>query len=86
MENPQASMGLASELFTDMVMQEAIKDKTDMVQKQMEADAGIGAYTINAGNEEKKDHDSDLDDFDEDEEKIMRSMAEARMAAMKEEF
>ena len=43
----KASMGLASELFTDIVMEQAIKDKTAMVEQQMaEGEHPISAYTI----------------------------------------
>ena len=80
--NPQSSMGLASELLTDMVMEKAIKDKTEMVQKQMEAqDPGLSPYTVDAkdkedGDEEKKsDQDSGFSD-DDDAAAIMRTMAE----------
>ena len=92
--NPQSSMGLASELLTDMVMEQAIKDKTDMVQKQMEAqDPGISPYTIEAADkqggddeEKKSDQDSGFSDDDGDAAAIMRSMAEQRLAMMKEEY
>ena len=54
------------------------------------AEGGISSYTIDAQGkdaEEKKDEDSDDDyNIDEDEEKMMRNMAEQRLAMMKEEF
>jgi len=38
METPQGDMSLVSDLFTEKVMQDAIADKTAMVQAQMEAE------------------------------------------------
>ena len=88
--DPQSSMGLASDLFTDMVMQEAIKDKTAMVQSQMEGqEAAISAYTIGAnkdGDEDQKDDSDDDYALDADEEKMMRSLAEQRLAQRKEDY
>ena len=53
-----------------------------------QAEAPIAAYKIDAG-EDKPEANSDSDEdyaMDENEEKMMRQMAEMRMAAMKEEF
>ena len=85
--NAQESLGLAGELFTDMVMQEAIKDKTAMVEKEMaaQAEAPISAYTIEQADDKKADSDDDFA-LDEEEEKMMRDMAEMRLAQMKEDY
>lgn len=90
METPQGDMSLVSDLFTEKVMQDAIADKTAMVQAQMEAQQnGIAKYTIDAddaqpGGEEQKDDSDDDYNIDDDEDKMLRSMAEQRLAMMKE--
>lgn len=82
-----------------MVMQEAIKDKTTMMEAQLKNQEGEVvepedyAQYDNDGNK-YDDHKSDgelddeLDDdfFDDESEKIMRSYKEQRMAEMKEEY
>ena len=37
-----SGMQLAGNIFNEMVMDEAIKDKTEMVQKEMEAEQNYG--------------------------------------------
>ena len=75
-----ASMQLAGNIFNEMVMEEAIKDKTVQVQKQMEDDAG-NVIGHNQGGEDEKDSDSDFNSDGEDE--MFRSMRDVRVAAMK---
>ena len=73
-----AGMQLAGNIFNEMVMQEAIKDKTVQVQKQMEDEAG---NIIGHNQEEENDSDSDFNSDGDDE--VLRSMRDVRLAAMK---
>ena len=90
METPQGDMSLVSDLFTEKVMQDAIADKTAMVQAQMEAEQnGISAYTIDGADdgqpgEDKKDDSDDDYNIDDDEDAMLRSMAAQRLAMAKE--
>ena len=82
---------LAGGIFTDMVIEQAIKDKTAMVEKEMmgaENMAKNGQMQEQEHEEEEgSDIDDELDDFmDEESEKMMRNYKEARMADMKEHY
>ena len=80
-----SGMQLAGKIFNEMVMEEAIKDKTVQVQKQMMDEEGnqVAGFGQNEIDEEEKDsdHDSDFDDDDE----IMQSLREQRIDQMKME-
>lgn len=84
-------MSMAGDIFTDMVMQEAIKDKQAMVEREM-ADAARAQEQVEDDVQQDKDEDSDFDDDlddlmnDEESEKILRSMKEQRMDAMKMDY
>ena len=70
-------------IFNEMVMQEAIKDKTLEVQKQMMDDEG---NLIGHGQEESKaerDDDSDSDFNSDGDETIMKTMREERISRLK---
>ena len=62
-------------------MKEAIKDKEIQVQKQMEDEAG-NQMGFDQGFEEQKDSDSDFNSENDDDD-IMRSIRDDRLAAMK---
>ena len=74
----------------DLTVQQAIADKTEMVMKEMEAEqAKADAMEIHDPNLDKQeldDIDDDLDQMDEEEEKLMRSLKEQRINAMKEDY
>ena len=77
-------MQLAGSIFNEMVMQEAIKDKTIQVQKQMMDEEGNHVAGFNQqeiDGECEKDSDSDFNDDDDDE--VMRSLRDKKMAEMK---
>jgi len=79
---PGATQQMASNIFTDMVLQEAIKDKTVQVEKELKNAQGQIIPTEeynqydNTGNkyeEDGSDLEDELDDFmDEESEKILR--------------
>ena len=79
---PGATQQLASNIFTDMVLQEAIKDKTVQVEKELKDAQGkiipedeYNQYDNNGKkyDEEGSDLEDELDDMmDEESEKIMR--------------
>lgn len=87
----EANNTLAGDLFGEMVLEQAIKDKTAMVEAEMMAaqQAQVDAYGID-GEQEKNDLDDLEDDpdfaMDEEEERIMRTMAEQRIAMAREEY
>lgn len=94
---PGDTQQLAGDIFTDMVLQEAIKDKTTMVENKLNNASGeaIPAEDYNQydndGNKyeehEGSDVDDELDDFmDEETEKIMRTYKQARLDDMKAEY
>jgi hypothetical protein len=79
---PGANHAMQSNIFTDMVLQEAIKDKTVQVEKELKdaqgkiiPEAEYNQYD-NTGNkylEDGSDLEDELDDFmDEESEKILR--------------
>ena len=83
---------MAANIFTDMVMEEAIRDKEIQVKQQMKDQEGkfidpsnvddiLGEKDSPADND-----DDDDDDLDEEEEKILRSLRERRLEEMKNEY
>ena len=85
-EGTGAGMQLAGSIFNEMVMNEAIKDKTVQVQKQMMDEEGnhVAGFNQNEldGECEKDEGDSDSD-FNDDDDAIMRTLREAKMKEMK---
>lgn len=78
-------MQLAGNIFNDMVMQEAIKDKTVEVQKQM-IDEATGEHVagFNQGMEEDKDDkDSDSDFNSDGDDNLMMKLREQKIMDMK---
>jgi hypothetical protein len=76
-------MGLASDIFTDMVLQEAIKDKTAQMEAEMNAMNGQEQEVEEEHPDSVgSDFEDELDDefMDEESEKIMRSLKEQRLA------
>lgn len=83
---------MAASIFQDMVMQEAIRDKTIQVEKQIK-DAQTGELVdpseiskYNPFHLEKQHIDSDDEGLDDEEEKIMRGIRERRVAEMKNHY
>ncbi|CDW72684.1 phosducin-like protein 3 isoform 1 [Stylonychia lemnae] len=95
MENPMQAQQMAANIFSDMVMEEAIKDKTIQVQQQMK-DAEGNAIQHSGDHVHGKDcdhsqhqpnkQDSDDEFFDDEEEKIMRDIREQRLSQMKNQY
>ena len=94
-----ASQALAGDLFTDMVLEQAINDKKVEIEKQAkDAEGNVVApedydkYDAEGNLFEEKgesDDDADLDDdfaMGDEEEKIMRQMAEERLADMRADY
>ena len=84
-EGTGAGMQLAGSIFNEMVMQEAIKDKTIQVQKQMQDEEGNHVAGFNQqeiDGECEKDQDSDSD-FNDDDDEVMRSLRDKKIAEMK---
>ena len=89
----EANNTLAGDLFGDMVMEQAIKDKTAQVEAEMAAaQAAAEAFTIDEpderkaraeGSEEEEDPDFAMD---EEEERMLRTMAEQRLAAARADY
>jgi hypothetical protein len=82
MATPSSAQAMAADIFQDMVMQEAIKDKTIQVEKQLKdeqgkvvatccEDDGMGGGTIYHMEQHHSD-DDEFDGLDGEEEKIMR--------------
>lgn len=90
----QADNQLAGDLFGDMVMEQAIKDKTAMVEREILAaqQAEVEAYGLNQPDqraEEREGSEEDEDpDFamDEEEERMLRNMAAERLSAARAEY
>ena len=90
----EANNTLAGDLFGEMVMEQAIADKTAAVEAEMQAaqQAQVEAYGLGneqdrraeerAGSEEDEDPDFAMD---EEEERMLRQMAEDRIAAARAE-
>jgi hypothetical protein len=85
---PSTMQKMAAEIFSDMVMEEAIKDKTIQVKEQLKDQEGH-LHDLSSKSDllhhHHHDHDDDEDeDFgDDEEEKIMRDIRERRMLDMK---
>ena len=89
MATPGSVQKMAAGIFSDMVMEEAIRDKTIQVQKQMKDEEGNFVDPAHAHehcahqHEQGAEDDDEFQDGDEEEEKIMRSLREKRMAQIK---
>ena len=87
---PSTMQKMAAEIFSDMVMQEAINDKTIQVKEQIKDQEGQ-YHDVSAKSDllhhHKHGHEEDEEDEDEfgddEEEKIMRDIRERRMMEMK---
>ena len=84
---PSTMQKMAAEIFSDMVMEEAIKDKTIQVKEQLKDQEGQ-LHDLSMKSDLLHDHrhedDEDDDEFgDAEEEKIMRDFRERRMQQMK---
>ena len=81
---------MAANIFQDMVMQEAIKDKTIEVKQQMKDQEDGTLVDLDKVDEhiaKKEDNARDSDeDLDEEEEAIMRSLREKRLQEMKDSY
>lgn len=87
----EANNELAGDLFGEMVLEQAIKDKTEIVQNEMMAaqQAQIDSFGIDGQQEmELLDEEEEDPDFamDEETEKRFRSMAEVRIAMAREDY
>ena len=74
-------MQLASSIFNEMVMQEAIKDKTEQVQNEM-MEQMANEYIEQGHQEEYKDEQDSDSDFDDDDASL-RNLRDARIAELK---
>lgn len=85
----KGTQSLTQNLFQDMVMQEAIKDKTEQFykdqQKQLDAEKQFMDNVGKIDNDEEK-KDSDDSDFGDDDDGIMEAIKEQRMKEMKAKF
>jgi len=90
----EANNQLAGDLFGDMVLEQAIQDKTAMVEQEMLAaqQAEVDAFGLNQpdtraeerhGSEEEEDPDFAMD---EEEGRRRRSMAAERISAARAEY
>ena len=80
--------GMAAQIFSDMVMQEAIKDKTIQVEQKIKDQEGqlhdVSAKSDLLHGHHHEDDDDEDDAFgDDEEEKIMRDIRERRLQNMK---
>ena len=75
-------MQLASSIFNEKVMEDAIRDKTAMVEEEMNKENQAQNYQEEDEGEEEKDVNSDSD-FDDDD-TIMQTLREQRIVQMKE--
>jgi hypothetical protein len=87
---------MAAGIFQDMVMQEAIKDKTIQVEKQLKDEQGkvvatccdhdgMGGATVFHMKKQDSD-DEDLEAMDGEEEMILRQLRDQRMAEVKNKY
>ena len=91
MDTPSTVQSKAAGLFSDMVMEEAIRDKTIQVQKQIKDQEGQLHDVSQLGTllkATRAPEEGDDEDFGQDaeEEKIMRSIREQRMVQMKGKY
>jgi len=84
---------MQSDIFSDLVMEEAIKDKTSQVEKQMRDQEAAKNYVpssegIENGNafHHAVEVTSDDEGLDDEEEKIMRELRDRRLAQLKSGF
>ena len=84
---------MAAEIFSDMVMADAIKDKTIQVQQKLksEEDSSKGPSIAHLYHKQEAELDQDdiHDDFgglDEEEEKIMRQYRDERLTQLKSSY
>ena len=73
-------MQLAGNIFNEMVMEEAIKDKTAAVEKEMNAQEDMGEQFEEEHEESQEDSDSD---FNDDDDVGLRALREMRIKDMK---
>ena len=90
-ETPSQTQSMAANIFQDMVMQEAIKDKEIEVKKQMKDQEDGTLVDLDKVDEhlqqKEKDAKRDSDeDLDAEEEEIMRSIREQRLEEMKKQY
>lgn len=79
---------LAASIFSDMVMEEAIKDKTIQVQNKMNGEI-LDKQELESEFKKLKHMEDGLeedDDLDQDEANIMREIREKRMQEMRQNF
>ncbi len=99
MATPGSMQKMAAEIFSDMVMEEAIRDKTIQVKQQMKDQEGTFHAPHAAGDDccavgnafhqgegGHASEDDELEGLDDEEEKIMREIREHRMAEMKSSY
>lgn len=79
-----AGMQIAGNIFNEMVMEEAIKDKTEQVQREMEQQANEGMEDQIQDQQYEKEKDSDSDFNSDGDDELMLSLREQRMQAMKQ--
>ena len=86
------AMALAGDIFTDMVVEQAIKDKTEQVEAEMNAADTNDNDEVEL--EEQKDAADELDELeaefdelmDDESEKIMRNYREMKLAEAKFDY
>ena len=80
------SMQMQGHIFNEMVMQEAIKDKTLEVQKQMIDDEGnVLGHQQQEEFKEEKSEDSDSDFNSDGDENVLKAMREERISKLKQQ-
>ena len=87
--NQVDDMQLAHQINQELTVAQAIADKTEMLEKEMEREQQTQEKAIRQKDEQdaNEEMDDELDDLmDEEEEKIMRQIKEQRLAQMKEEY
>ena len=81
---------MAAEIFSDMVMEEAIRDKTIQVEQKLKDEQTGQLHDVSDKSglfHQHQEEEGDEDDFiDEEEEKMMRSIRERRLADMKNHY
>lgn len=89
----EAANTLAGDLFGDMVMEQAIKDKTEQVMaEQMAAQESADGYSISQPHAVDREAEANEDDedpdfaMDEEEEAMLRDMAAARLANARADY
>jgi hypothetical protein len=81
---------MAAEIFSDMVMEEAIRDKTIQVEQKLKDEQTGQLHDVSDKSglfHQHQEEEGDEDDFiDEEEEKMMRGIRERRLADMKNHY